>query len=333
MWKKIKEIIKRNNLVVSLYVGYKRLLDIMKDYCYLRSKADFCEKRKNRKEKYLIVRRKGAKGNGIFSDWFYFLPSFELAEKTGRIPVVDMEHYENPYTDINRGGNVWLYFFTECVEGKSLELAERSGRARYIYRNLDIVDLYRILQNDSCEILRWNRLFKKYIHLNKDMETLFQKEYSLLFGSIYHAGEKILGVKIRGTDYNSTKPKDHCIQPSASEMIKYAGKIMKEEQYEYLYLATEDANVARQFMQAFGEKLLLRDGNRLGDRHLYSHSAAEEAARKYGKVKSGADYILEVYLLAKTSALLTSGNSGSVMALIINGGLYEKVWFVDKGKY
>lgn len=205
--------------------------------------------------------------------------------------------------------------------------------ASYIYKNFEIVDIDRVLQNDTGEISRWNRLFKKYIHLNDKMEALFQKEYSSLFGEIYSAGVQILGVKIRGTDYNGRKPKDHYIQPSATEMITYAGKIMQEEQYGYLYLATEDEDVARQFRQAFGEKLLLRGGDRLEDSHLYSYSAAEEAARKYGKIKSGEDYILEVYLLAKTSALLTSGNSGGAMALIINGGLYEKVWLVDKGKY
>lgn len=105
MWKKIKKNIKKNDFVVSLYVGHKRLLDIIKDYCYLKSKADFCGKRKNRKEKYLIVRRKGAKDTGMFSDWCIFLPSFEQAEMAGRIPVVDMEHYANPYTDTKRGGN------------------------------------------------------------------------------------------------------------------------------------------------------------------------------------------------------------------------------------
>lgn len=146
MWKKIKEIIKRNNLVVSLYVGYKRLLDIMKDYCYLRSKADFCEKRKNRKEKYLIVRRKGAKGNGIFSDWFYFLPSFELAEKTGRIPVVDMEHYENPYTDINRGGQCLALFFYRMRGGEESGISGEKWKGKV---HLQEFGYSRSIQNTS----------------------------------------------------------------------------------------------------------------------------------------------------------------------------------------
>lgn len=50
-----------------------------------------------------------------------------------------------------------------------------------------------------------------------------------------------------------------------------------------------------------------------------------------GKRKAGEDYIGSVMCLAKCDSILCSLNSGSYMAIIINGGKYEHIEIVDKG--
>lgn len=59
--------------------------------------------------------------------------------------------------------------------------------------------------------------------------------------SILFKDEKnILGVLIRGTDYVARKPKNHPIPPEPEILMKDIKKIDGENNYDFIFLATED---------------------------------------------------------------------------------------------
>lgn len=332
---RLKKLLRANKWVLFLYVKIKLTILRLADVIYLNTKKKSVSSDET-KESYLIVRAIG-NGKGLFCYIANFLPFFEQAERMGRIPVVDMKRYKTPYLDVPGKENAWLSFFTECVHGHSLELAERSGRAKYFWGSCPQINLDKIMHNDLDEIARWNRLYSRYVHLNKRVQGVLDQEYELLFKEKYDKCQKILGVKLRGTDYNSVKPSGHYIQPTALEMIEYAEKVLYIWGGGFVYLATEDRAIADMFQERFGEKLIMRNNWRVDgsdiDEMDKTDTVALMVASRCGAIVSGIDYIVDTYLLAKTSALLTSGNGGALMAIIINGGNYENVYFLDKGKY
>lgn len=74
-----------------------------------------------------------------------------------------------------------------------------------------------------------------------------------------HEGKRILGVKIRGTDYTTTKPSGHPVQPDPEQAIAKAKEAMQEKGFEWVYLSCEDKRIIAKFQEAFGEKLILPD--------------------------------------------------------------------------
>ena len=165
------------------------------------------------------------------------------------------------------------------------------------------------------------------------MKQEVEKEYEKYFKDIHASGKKILGVKLRGTDYNGIKPEGHYIQPTAEEMVTDANKIMTEEKIDYVYLATEDEEIVNIFQNNFGKRLITRDKPLTNKEVAGLVPVAQVAAEQFGRIESGINYIKDIDLLSRADYLLTSGNSGAVLAIIMNGLKYIKVWFKYKGFY
>ena len=88
-----------------------------------------------------------------------------------------------------------------------------------------------------------------------------------------------------------------------------------------------------EFKKEFGEKLIYYDCPLAKyDNGQSGASIAEIASEQIGEKRSGVDYLIGIMLLAKCNALLASENSGTIIAVIANGGKYENVYFVDHGR-
>ena len=290
------------------------------------------------KKKYYVISRKSySMLYGVFSNILYYLPLLNTARVLRLEPVVKMYNY-----NLNeKPEDLWPVFF---------EKTEKNARNTYIlkkecYFNYGVefnrggvykkIDLDRILKYDKDEVIYWNEVFSKYIHYNQYLEEALEKEYKKYFEGIHKSGKRILGVKLRGTDYTNSNPQGHYIQTTTTTMITRVKKIVEESGFDFIYLATEDENIVNDFKKEFSDEvLIIRNNNFInGYDKSKTTSAFEEAAKKFGEKESTLDYIKDTYLLTKTDSLITCGNSGSVMAIIMNGGRYEKVYFMNNGTF
>ena len=297
----------------------------------------------DRDKKFVVFARKDY-GFGICSDIIHFLLLIARWEKKDRerIPVIDMMNYESMYLENEKLGleNAWEYFFEQISE-YSLEDAYNSGDVilagcRYpeMYEGLRSMEkvLDGSLRENKRELEYWGKLYNKHFKLSKAMKEEIESNYRKLMENIQKKN-KILGVKFRLTDYAYALATGHYIQPSIEEMIVKTKKTMKMGGYGYVYLTVEDKTAVEEFKKEFGEKLIHFDCPLAEyDNGQSGVSIAKMASIQLGKKRSGVDYLIGIMLLARCDALLASSNSGTIVAVIANGGKYENIYFIDHGK-
>ena len=299
---------------------YKICMKLILTFPFLRSK------------KYYLVFR-NEKRCGICSHLIVYLQMFATAERLGMKPIVDMKNYGNPYIDEGKRENAWNYFFKDCIDNCNLDTIPLSKCFTFNKCGVRPFSDIKILKWNKEEVKFWSEIYNRYIRYNDKLQTETDIEYAKYFKNIHNNGEKILGVKLRGTDYNGIKPEGHYIQPTAEEMVAEANKIMAKKKIGYVYLATEDEDIAEVFKKYFGNKLIVRE-NLLTNKGIAGLvPVAQVVAEQFGRIESGINYIKDIDLLSRADYLLTSGNSGAVLAIIMNDLRYKKVWFNNKGRY
>ena len=289
-------------------------------------------------KKYYVISRNGySRLCGVFSNILYYLPLLDAAKKLNLIPVVKMYNYRID----NSSEDMWPLFFEKTTE----KITDNNGNNKNYYSNYGYefnrggvhkkLNVDKILNYNKNEVMYWNEIYDEYIHYNRELNKIVEEEYKVYFEKIHKLNKKILGVKLRGSDYANNNPSGHPIQSTASEMATKVGEIMQSKNISYLYLATEDSTIVEEFKRKFTkEELIIRNKQLIGpDDENYLNSASEAANKKFGEKESILEYIKDTDLLSRTDALVTCGNSGSVMAIIMNGGRYEEVYFLDNGKF
>ena len=98
----------------------------------------------------------------------------------------------------------------------------------------------------------WRRLAAESLVLNNEAMRFCDEDYR----SMILKEDRVLGVKCRGTDYNSKSAKGHPVQPEIERVIEKAQFVMKKYDLNKLYLSSEDKNIVMKFKKVFGNKLL-----------------------------------------------------------------------------
>lgn len=305
----------------------------------LKIKLKLARKRHLHEDKsFFIIRRILGMYNGIFSDLYIYLPCLLKAQEENWIPVIDMKYCRNPYLNKRELGkkNAWEYFYEQPSE-YTLEEALQCKNV-ILSGDLEVRALGDVF-HDRNELALWHGIYHKYIKLNKKMTQYIEKEYRNIFKPAIKAGAKVLAVKFRGSDYTAIRPKGHSIQPTIEEMLEETERCMRAFNCEYVYLSVEEKKAKNAFEDKFGSKLLVYDCDLLddfsGDLCMgMARISADEKLRVGGtRIESGIDYITTVMLLTRCNSFLTSGSSGSGLAMIIKGDAFEHVKYVDLGVY
>lgn len=285
---------------------------------------------KENPDKIFYVIRRRDMYCGLFSHFMTVLAHIDRELKAGHIPVVDMQNSFNIYLTEEQIGkvNAWEYYFQQPC-GYSLEDIQKSsqviigsGAVPKMFPYLEI----NFLNGSSGELAYWRALAKKYIRLSSTAKAAVEEAQRQLFGS----GERILGVKGRGTDYSAAKPKGHPIQPTPGQMLEKAEEIFERQHCTKVFLATEDAEFYHLFRERFGDKLIVNKSE------YHSYQGGSIGKEIYWdtneKMESGMEYLVTTYLLSKCQCLCAGCVSGTVAALILTEG-YEYTWLFDLGIY
>ena len=258
---------------------------------------------------------------GLFAVINYVVWHLKRAQELKLEPVIDWQHYPNKYfTEDGTAGkiNVWECFF-EPVSGISLDEVYRSKNVRMSGGDWQADAMKEVTDKEA--LADSHSTYVKYIKLNPLMQKKLDEELARIG---VNAG-KVLGVKIRGTDFISSAPTDHAHVPGIDDNLRIVSEKVKEwGPFDRIYLSTEDGDALRSMEQVYGERLYYTGKN--------TFKADEVGAKWLGdvyesgvsdKISDMEDYLLATYILAHTDYLIAPCVGGTVGALRIRGGFKE----------
>lgn len=261
----------------------------------------------------------------LMYNYYRNLQYIAYAVHKGWIPVVDWEHYglllhQEEYP-INGTKNGWEYYWNQPSE-YSLDEVYRSKNVVLSTRNtMDTPFMppckypkpyQKNAENCAKRCARYDQLisFNKFTldYINEKLNTLFPDK------------ARILGVSMRGTAYRTLALPGHPEQPEIRELIHHIKKYMREWEMEYVFIACEAQDVVDAVKTAFENKTIVLPRMRcltepeIGNNPLYA------PGQKY---QTNLDYVTEMALLSKCTALLASYSGGVRIAVIWNRNQYE----------
>lgn len=279
------------------------------------------------KIKYGIIRREGH-NLGLFSFFITVLGGMHYCYSNNIVPIVDLMTGDNQYKkDIN--DNAWENFF-EQPEGITLSEVENWNEVQIIEcersstrPRLDM-DFF---TNDDA-IRYWREFVKRHVRLSKETQVYvdrFMAQYILPY-----EGEKILGVLARGTDYTNLKPAGHPVQPNFNELREKIEEFLNKYNCSKIFLVTEDKKISNQFLECYGDLLILPKAVRyeaIDGKYLAEYKENEE-----NLIENTLVYIASIIGLSQCKYLVAGRTSGTAAAAIL-GEEYEKAYFFNLGKY
>lgn len=315
MTMRVKERLKRskilNNAVVRLKWGEKRV-------SYGKENTD----------KTFFVIRRNAPDTGLFSFVTIHLGWIQYAIQKGYIPVIDMQNTKNTYITEEEVGkkNAWEFYFEQPFQ---YCLADISRSKNVILSRIDSPPEYpgHDMAKSEDAYQKWKALAEKYLIVKKDLRTGIDQLYLNMF-----QGKRTLGVLCRGTDYKNLKPSRHPIQPEIEDIMDKAAETADQYQCEYIYLATEDAEILQEFKRRFAEKLKFYDTVRYLDTGEENINLVGEKNEDRTPLQRGKDYLMEIGILAKCNCLVAGSVGGTYGALLMNEQ-YEYRFVYDLGLY
>lgn len=141
---------------------------------------------------------------------------------------------------------------------------------------------------------------------------------------------RMIAVIARGTDYVYPKTKNHLIQMDIKQLMPVLKKIMEEDRYDYVFLATEDVDILNYCKMELQNKLLYVDQIRAGKEDFSNNELLADVWEDLTDKEKEAimlDYLTAIYCVSKCDALLTTGGSGttSIVKNMKNGKFEEYI--------
>ena len=176
----------------------------------------------------------------LFSFYNQYLRCMDLFLKQGYIPIIDLISFGNIFNQFNisSSSNPWeLYFYQPY--GYTYENVIKNGKIKNYFNcdpNLyENPNKYNIILNKVLTDY-WHNIANNYIPVKNEI----LKEANIIKKILFQDSNNVLGVLVRGTDYIAIKPKDHAIQPRLSTIIHNIKNMNKKNNYDWIFLATED---------------------------------------------------------------------------------------------
>lgn len=242
-------------------------------------------KRKEKKIYYSINR---SPGSGLFSNVTVVLNHLKICDNFNFVPIIDMENFPTIYNEkkkIEGKLNAWEYYFKplnryslkKVIKNKNLIISSSK-----IYNNM-ILDM-------TDKNLR--KYFYKYVKIKKKYINISNKFYYKNF----NRGDKILGVHFRGSTYKVAS--GHAYPPTPNLMIEYVNKLLREYNYNKIFLVTEEKKYLDIFKKIYQKKLLYCNSLRMENSDLF-----KIYPREFHRFKLGEETLIETLVLSKCDGL------------------------------
>ena len=245
----------------------------------------------------------------------------------GCIPIVNVfpEREEKSYYSSNE--SLWDMFFEQPL------LERISSTRKYKICPIIISPIRARFDDvkDKNKIKFWNKMLNLFVRFRTDIIDYFENEYDALIN-----GKSVVACVLRSTDYTKTRPKNHPIQPTVQETINKLHTVIRKYDIEYIYLATEDYNIAQLLKREFSNKVIENK------RYYFNQQFDDEDMQRVSQVHFDREndaflrmleYMSSINLVSKCDYLVTGLSGGSEMAIYRNGNHYKYSYIFDKGVY
>ncbi|MDR0867089.1 MAG: hypothetical protein LBP75_01265 [Planctomycetota bacterium] len=301
-------------------------------------------------QKFYIIRNTPLIGGGLGYQFHTVLAHIIYAVNRGYTPLVDLENYRTWYNEdhsVNGTWNFWEYYFQQ-PSAYALDEVYRYARkillGNFYPPEVNLSLGYTPQSYTAARIAELNGYIAKYCRLQPAIQEHIDRQHRSIFGE----KKNILGVTCRGTaivkkSYNKTPY--HNKLADDEETLVQTRKLFDQWGMEYVFLSSQYLDTVEKFRAAFGERLLVTDRARLPDYYAagagYNEVADMRGEPPYATVKylnrendrylGGLEYLTDVVLLSRCSALISSLNNTGIWCLELNNNRYQHRYFFELG--
>ena len=281
---------------------------------------------------FSIMRRIDCPNCGFFSFYIVHLGCINKYLSLGYTPIIDLKTFPNIYNKGNLSlNNPWELFFYQPF---NYTLDEVQKYSKNIYYFNCTAKLYRpneinIYYNDKS-LNFWHNFAKQYMPLKNEII----KECHIIMNNLFGKSKNILGVRIRGTDYITKRPKGHSIPPKIDQVIHDVKIMDKTYKYDFIFFATEDEILKKKFISVseFQPKLKLLNPKITLNYNYNNNYSTNINYGIRGEIEYIKNYVLNILILSKCLDLVTARCSGATGIYILSNGFRNtKVYY--NGQY
>lgn len=252
----------------------------------------------------------------------------------GYIPIIDMQNFYTIYHEEGELGNknIWERYYT---------LKDKSDyKLDDVYQSRNVIFCYsnpKTEQEVAKEINLSKYPFYEHIDENINMKAEILDALRRVFGRKC-LGKRVLGVSIRGSDYNLLKPKDHYVQPTLTQFKTAIDEAIVKWRIDYIYITSEEQSSLDYMYSIYNDKILTYECPLYDD---YSTSFSEEIdvvskiqfKRENDAFLRGKEYLVSTMLLTFCNCLI-SGMTSKINFLLNYLKIdFEEIFIFDLGRY
>lgn len=289
-----------------------------------------CEGNRNADKTFYIVRRREVY-IGLFSYYMTNICQVKKALEKGYIPVIDLQNNANMYLKQEQIGkvNAWEYYFEQpCgytlddVKGsKNIILGSGYWREYGMFPYNDV----NYLMDRNGEIAQYREIARKYFKFNETVQQKIDAEWKPF------EKKNVLGVLCRGTDYTSSRPKGHNIQPSLQQMFDKVNNVLQDYGCDAIFLGTEDKSIYDKFKEKYGD-IVYTNRKKFIEYHGEKSIGKLVTCNIDDAYDEGLEYLVTIALLAKCRCFVGGHTSGTVGVMLMNEA-FEYCYIFDLGLY
>jgi len=334
MWNRLKKLIKKNE---SLYIlcqliakfKNKEFREMIMAYYFLdndKTSLIFKHYGNENAGQLICLIENGVHQNsqhGFFALVRYTLQDLYFSDEMSLQPYImwgkHTKYFEPEIEDQIQ--NVFEYYFcsisdisySSIMNSKNVTCVNAKNRSIFKKVYGDCSTEYEL---SDIEIKKLAEVYKKYFHLNqKTQEYIYCDKYELL------KNQKTLGIHVRGTDFKE-QWKNHPHFSGFQIYLDECNKVLKKQNYDKIFLATDDEEALQLFRKEYGDRLVYYEDIERTTGTVGVHS--KEVDRKFHHYKLGLEILRDVYTLTACEGIITGLSQVSFAARYIKLSLGEE---------
>lgn len=245
-----------------------------------------------------------------------------MARFKGLEPIIDLsvEGDDNQFNG-GDGRNAWEMFFEQISD----YTVDDVYRSKNVIKSVDQLDFFNPYVYEYANLADEKMMLAKYLKFNSKTKEYIEKIYQ----EKMPINGSVLGVIGRGTDYRCEKARWVPSPANPTHLVHEVELMLKRKNYEYVFLATEDAQVYKVFQESsFINKIICVEQERIfyGEENKSMFLSEIYKQKNYDGYKFNLRYLAILYILSQCDSLISGCYCGAVrISEALNGGRYDEV--------